>query len=155
MAQENCELCEERGATTPEKAATWAVCLSGVPLIYVCEDHLAQAQRIVAQRHGVDLAYDAILLTADTERMLQLASVGLPSCERPLASARIKLKTIRKAGSNYGVCRMCHKRCKVSKKEWDRAANPKCSGCGGLLDREEHAMTPRELTRHERALRRD
>jgi len=156
MVQENCQLCRRDGATTPEIPATWVICTSsGAPLIYTCDDHLECAKKVVAERHGTALTYHVVLLTDDTEKMLQLARQRLPAKEQPLASARIKLKKVNKAGSNMGTCRVCRKRFRVAKREWDRAANPKCPACGGMLDREEQAMTPRELTRHERAMRRD
>lgn len=155
MVQEICQLCRRRGATTPERPATWAVCTSGAPLIYVCEDHLTQGRKEVTNRHGDALVYENVLLTDDVERMFQFASQSLPAKERLSASARIKLKKIKKAGSNTGICRVCEKRVRVNKKEWDRASNPKCPVCGGMLDREEQAMTSRELARHENFLRRD
>lgn len=155
MAQENCELCERDGAATPEIPAKFAICTSGVPLIYTCHEHLVQAKQVVTKRYGMKHDYHAILLTDDSEKAFQLARLRLPENEQQLASARIKLKEIVKSGSNMGVCGSCGERVKVAKREWDRAANPRCPACGAMLSREEQAMTPRELARHEQSLRRD
>ena len=155
MTQEICQFCRRNGATTLEIPAMYVICILETPIFYVCEAHLASAKKEFVERYGTALACRVVLLSDDTERKFQFVLQGLPAKERPLASARISLRMIRKAGSNTGICRGCGTHTRVTKKEWDRVSNPRCSVCGGMLDRAEPAMTKKELLRHESAVRRN
>jgi hypothetical protein len=46
-----------------------------------------------------------------------------------------------------GKCRDCGRVCQVEYREWSRASGPRCSGCGGLLDKQggrvPHRRTPK------------
>lgn len=154
MSQQECVLCRRDGATTPETPAVWVICVSDSPLIYACTAHLESAKKEIKERHGHELSYSVVPLTEEREKALGRAQ-KLSAEAQQAAAARVKLKKAVKSGSNYGRCSSCGNRVRVARKEWDRAANPKCPNCGGLLEREQQAMSPRELRRHENGLRRD
>lgn len=58
-----------------------------------------------------------------------------PSTAELLSYRRFFMRTRRKPKPTFGVCRDCHLRQEVPRINWIHASAPRCSACGGMLDR--------------------